>query len=547
MNTRPNILLILNDDMGYSDLGCYGGEVDTPNLNVLAMRGLRYTQFYNTARCCPSRASLLTGLHPHQTDVGHMVSDDEVDGYRGELNRSCVTIAEALRPAGYATYMSGKWHVTRNIDPQGPKHAWPCQRGFDDFYGIITGAANYYQPRTLTRNNETVESLPDDYFLTDAISDEAVRQIGEHTITKGHQPFFQYVAYTAPHWPLHAHEEDIARYKGRFDAGWDTLRRQRIERMIDMGLIAEHWRLSDRDPQVGPWEDQPHKEWETRRMEVYAAQIDRMDQGIGRILEALKATGQYENTVIIFLADNGGCHEELGGGSDSWVRRLVEKHPLVGTLQTRDGKPVRFGNTPDITPGPEESYSSYGRAWANVSNTPFREYKCWVHEGGISTPFIVHWPRGIAAQGDLRHQPFQLPDVMATFLDIAGVEYPRSHAGHEIKPLEGYSMKPTFDDGPSARPALYFEHQGNRAVRRGKWKLVAKCNQPWELYDMEADRSETNNLAGAHAKLVEELKALYADWAKRCNVMAFDDLRALRQPGFRARREAQRSASNKPD
>jgi len=543
MATKPNIILILNDDMGYSDIGCYGGEVHTPNLDALAANGLRYTQFYNTARCCPSRASLLTGLYPQQADVGEMVGDDELEGYRGDLNPNTVTIAEALKLGGYATYMSGKWHVTRHIDPDSPRHNWPNQRGFDDFYGIINGAANYYQPRTLTRNNTPIEPEGDDYFFTDAISDEAARQIREHAAGGEGKPFFQYVAYTSPHWPLHAHEADIARYKGLFDAGWDKLRQQRIARMIDMGIIHENWKLSDRDPNVGPWEDQEHKDWQARRMEVYAAQIDRMDQGIGRIVDSLKETGQFENTLIVFLADNGGCAEELGG-EGSWVVNLVKKPPYLGTLETRDGRRVRFGNTPDIIPGGEDTYASYGLPWANVSNTPFRFYKHWVHEGGIATPFIVHWPGGIEAKGQWRRQAAQLPDVMATFLDIAGVEYPTTHDGKEIKPLEGVSMVPTFTDRPHGREVLYFEHMGNRAVRRGQWKLVAERNGPWELYDMEAGRTETNNVAADHPEIVKELTELYHAWAKRCHVMEWDDLRAYRQPR-RARREAERARKAK--
>ena len=245
---RPNIILILNDDMGYSDIGCYGGEIRTPNLDSLAAGGLRYTQFYNTARCCPSRASLLTGLYPQQAGVGHMMGDDGVDGYVGDLSPESVTIAEALKAGGYATAMSGKWHVTRHVD--GAKHNWPCQRGFDDYYGIITGAANYYHPLTLTRNNEPIEPEGEDYFLTDAISDEAVRQIRDHGGRGDDVPLFQYVAYTAPHWPLHAHEEDIAKYRGRFDAGWDVLREERVIRMVEMGILDKEWPLTDRDPDV---------------------------------------------------------------------------------------------------------------------------------------------------------------------------------------------------------------------------------------------------------------------------------------------------------
>lgn len=520
---RPNILLILNDDMGYSDLGCYGGEVHTPNLDYLAAGGLQYTQFYNTARCCPSRASLLTGLHPHQADIGHMMDDDGIDGYLGDLSRNAVTIAETLKTGGYSTYMCGKWHVTRFVE--GPTHNWPLQRGFDDFYGIITGAANYFQPRTLTRNNERILPEGDDYFFTDAISDEAVRQIREHgskgTAADGGAPFFQYVAYTAPHWPLHAHPEDIAKYKGRFDAGWDELRKQRLERMIELGIIDESWRLSERDPAVGLWQDDAHKAWQATRMEVYTAQIDRMDQGIGRILQALQETEQWENTLIVFLADNGGCAEELGANMVNWVANGREQ---VGTVRTRDGREVRFGNSPDIVPGGEDTYASYGIPWANVSNTPFRLYKHWVHEGGIATPFIVHWPTGIPAKGELRHQPAQLPDVMATFLELTGIDYPTQYDGHAIKPLEGFSMAPTFADEPHTRPVLYWEHEGNKAVRRGKWKLVRRYPNDWELYDIEADRTELNDVAAQNPDIVLEMSAQYEEWAQCCEVTPWEDL-----------------------
>ncbi|MEM7032271.1 MAG: arylsulfatase [Chloroflexota bacterium] len=527
MTNQPNILLILNDDMGYSDLGCYGGEIDTPNLDSLAAQGLRYTQFYNTARCCPSRASLLTGLYPHQADVGHMLGDDGLDGYLGDLNANTVTIAEALKTGGYATYMSGKWHVTRHLE--GPEHNWPVQRGFDDYYGILIGAANFFQPRTLRRNNTPIKPEGDDYFFTDAISDEAVRQIQDHATNKSDQPFFQYVAYTAPHWPLHAHPEDIAKYKGRFDAGWDQLREERRQRMIDLGLIDESWPLSERDPRVGPWDEAEHKDWEVRRMEVYAAQIDRMDQGIGRILDALKASGQWDNTLIIFLADNGGCAEELSDQIANWAVNLEP----VGTAKTRDGRTIQYGNDPSVMPGGEETYQSYGIPWANVSNTPFRLYKHWVHEGGIATPFIVHWPSGISAAGEFRHQAGQLPDVMATFLDVANIAYPTTHHGQQIKPLEGHSMVSTFADQPAEREVLYWEHEGNKAVRKGKWKLVCKYPGDWELYDIEADRTELNDLAASQPDVVNELRALYDAWAARCQVTPWEALLEHRaqQPG----------------
>jgi len=515
---RPNIMVILNDDMGYSDLGCYGGEVRTPNLDGMAAKGIRFTQFFNTARSCPSRASMLTGLHPHLANVGHMADRrHEVDGYLGDLSRNAVTLAEALKPAGYSTYMSGKWHVTNQVDEPGN---WPRDRGFDEYYGIIAGCANYFNPGTLTRNDERIETPPGDYYLTDAISEEAVKQLRAHMEEKPDRPFFQYVAYTAPHWPLHAQPEDIARYKGRFDRGWDVLRQERLDRMVKMGIIHPNWKLSPRDASQPEWEKAEHKEWEVRRMEVYAAQIDRMDQGIGRILDTLRDAGQLENTLVIFLADNGACAEGIDEGAAKW---LIPFHQGA-SLEMRDGTPVRFGNDPARMPGGEDTYQSYGVPWANVSNTPFREYKHWVHEGGIATPFIVHWPAGISAQGELRHQPAQLPDIMATCLDVAGAEYPKTCNGHDIKHLEGFSMVPAFAGDPFAREVLYWEHEGNRAVRKGNWKLVCKYPGDWELYDMAEDRTELNDLSAAHPEIVEELSSLYDVWAKRCGVLPWEEL-----------------------
>ncbi len=533
-STSPNILLIVADDMGYSDIGCYGGEVDTPNLDALAANGLRYTQFYNTAKCCPSRASLLTGLYPHQVDIGHMTFNDDIDAYRGDLSRNCVTMAEVLKQAGYGTSMTGKWHVTRFVETR--KHNWPLQRGFDDFYGIITGAASYYQPRTLTRNNKRIQ--PDgDYFFTDVITDETIRQLNEHVVKGPDRPFFQYVAYTVPHWPLHAHEEDIAKYKGRFDAGWDDLRKERLQRMIELGIIDEQWTLSERNPVIKPWSDTEHKDWEVRRMEVYAAMIDRMDQGIGRIFSTLKSTGQWENTLIIFLSDNGPDTEYLRDGYIG--ERVRNGKSIFGTARTQDGRKVRYGNTPDIMPGPDDSYTSYGIRWANLSNTPFRLYKRWVHEGGIATPLIVHWPEGIKGRGELRHQPAQLPDLMATLLDLTDAEYPKTYRGRPIQSHEGFSLGPTFENQPHERDALYWEHEGNRAVRKGKWKLVSDFPGEWELYDMEADRTEVHDLAATFPEVVEELSDLYLEWAERCNVMPLDQL--LRHRKERRERNANRT------
>jgi len=529
--TRPNIVLIMSDDMGFSDIGCYGGEINTPTLNALAADGLRFTQFYNTARCCPTRAALLTGLYQHQAGVGHMMGDYGYDAYRGNLSKNCVTIAEVLKTAGYGTYMVGKWHVTRFAGKDGPKDNWPRQRGFDRFYGTITGAGSFYDPTTLCRDNTFITPVndphysPEHFYYTDAISDNAVHFIKDHYEKTPDRPFFLYVAYTAAHWPMHALPEDIAKYKGKYDKGYAHIRQQRFKRLKKMGLIHKDWKLS---PQAGDWEQLKHKQWEARCMEVYAAMIDRMDQGIGRIVNQLKAAGLFDNTIIFFLQDNGGCAEGMGRAeniNEKWVSAIKDRTPMGPDelqpkiwppMKTRDGRPVRGG--PQVMPGPEDTYIGYGRNWANVSNTPFREYKHWVHEGGISTPLIVHWPAGIKSRGKLSHQPGHLIDIMATCVELAAADYPTRYNGNTIKPMEGKSLVPAFDGRPIEREAIYWEHEGNRAVRKGKWKLVSKFPGDWELYDMEADRTELNNLAGRYPEKVAELKALYQRWAQRAGV-----------------------------
>lgn len=508
------------DDMGYSDIGCYGGEIQTPNLDRLARDGVRLTQFYNTARCCPTRASLLTGLHPHQAGVGMMTTDDHPEGYAGNLNRTSVTIAEVLKADGYRTYMSGKWHVCNKDDN------WPIHRGFDEHYGIITGASNYFQPSTLKRNDKNIEDEAREdpnYYFTDAISENAAEFINMHASKDDSDPMFMYVAYTAPHWPLHAPEEAIAKYKGRFDDGWDRLREQRIQRMVEMGLIEPYWALSDRDSRIEPWEEREEKAWEARRMEVYAAQVDVMDQGIGRILDTLEENDMLDNTLIMFLSDNGGCAEEL----DGWHGILKGAH-RIGTERTKDGRDVVLGNylEPRLMPGGEETYQSYGRPWANLSNTPFRLYKHWIHEGGIATPFIMHWPDVIKETGVLRNSYGQLTDVMATILDATGASYPQEYNGNTITPKEGCSLLPVaLADRSDRTTPLCWEHHGNSGMRKGKWKLVKEDGQAWELFDMEQDRTELNDLAGEQADLVAELELEYQAWEQRCGVIPVEILR----------------------
>jgi len=507
--TRPNIICILADDLGFSDLGCYGSEILTPNLNQLAKEGLRFTQFYNTARCCPTRACLLTGLYPHQAGVGHMTDDFKRPGYRGNLNQECVTIAEALQAAGYQTMMCGKWHVTRYTGPEGPKHTWPLQRGFEKFFGTIEGGGSYFNPVSLTRGNQFVEA-PGDFYYTEAISEAAAQFIEE--ASRSEKPFFLYVAYTAPHWPLHARQPDMARYRGRYGGGWDQVRQARHKRMIEMGIVDKKWPLAPRDERVKPWVDVPYRAWHERRMEVYAAQVDNMDQGVGRILEKLRQVNEADDTLVMFLADNGGCAEEIAAG---W------KGPHIPET-TRDGRGVQLGNNPNHMPGPEDTYQSYGVPWANVSNTPFRLYKHWVHEGGIAAPLIAWWPsviRPSSKLGDLTDQPGHVVDIMATCLDAARVPYPKIYKGFTIKPTEGESLLPIFQGRSRQRGPIFWEHEGNRAVREGTWKLVSKHPGAWELYDLEADRTEMNNLAGQNPDVVARLESLYKAWAARANVL----------------------------
>ncbi len=532
---KPNIVVILADDMGYSDLGCYGSEIETPQLDALAANGLRFTQFYNNARCCPTRASLLTGLYPHQAGVGHMLRNGGVDGYRGSIGRNCVTIAEVLRPAGYRTYMVGKWHVTPPKNKN--KDNWPLQRGFDRFYGTIEGGGSFFDPYTLTRDNAFIspfadpEYKPESFYYTEALSDHAVRFIAEHGQAHADKPFFMYLAYTAAHWPMHAPERDIAKFKGRYDEGYEPIRKARYEKMQKLGVIQPGWKLSK---QAEDWTAVKDKAWDARCMEVYAAMIHNMDRGIGRVVEQLRKGGQLDNTLILFLHDNGGCAEGFGRSLQGTPR---EEKPSLAPLaadylqpdmipkQTRDGHPVRQGQ--GVMPGAADTWILYGRGWANVSNTPFREYKHWVHEGGISTPLIAHWPAGFKARNDLRHTPCHVIDLMATCADVGGAAYPSELNGQKIKPAQGLSLRPVFDNQPLTPRRIYWEHARNCAVRDGKWKLVGVAvlgpdgpqADKWELYDIEADRSELSNLAEKEPERVKAMAEQFMEYARRCDVV----------------------------
>jgi len=520
---RPNIIVMMADDMGISDLGCYGSEIATPNLDRLAKNGIRFTQFYNNARCCPTRATLMTGVYPHQAGVGHMVEDYDVPGYKGDLSKEVVTIPEVLRPAGYRTAMSGKWHVT----PYKPdaKHNWPLQRGFEKYYGIINGAASYFQPASLTRDNTPIVAEGENYYLTDAIAENASKYIEE--FGKGSDPFFLYVAFTSPHWPLHAMQSDIDKYKDRYNKGWDELRAERHKKMIELGIVDKKWAITPRDDSAPSWKDAENKEWYARRMAVYAAQIDRMDQNVGRILDTLAKTGKTNDTLILFLADNGGCAEELGAAQQQVYIPKTSIH----------GKPVVRGNNPALMPGEDETFQSYGLPWANASNTPFRLFKHWVHEGGIASPLIAHWPNGIAKKGTITHQMAHLMDVMATCVDLGKATYPANYQGNKIKPFEGKSLTPVLEGKQRAgyTNGLFWEHEGNRAMRQGKWKLVAKNTRDWELFDLDADRTELHSVADKNPDRVKSMVSMYDAWSKRAGVEVFDEVKKRRKQPARSK------------
>ena len=521
---KPNILVILTDDMGYSDIGCYGSEINTPNIDKLAANGIRFTHFYTTPRCSPTRASLLTGLYSHQAGMGHLSTENFTQaGYVDDLSKNAVTMAEVFQQAGYATYMTGKWHIAKNTKKEGDRTNWPLQRGFQRFFGTLNGSGSYYDPGTLMSNNTFIPPAKNFYY-TNAISDTAVKFIQEHPSDK---PFFFYVAFTGAHWPLHAPEEAIKKYNGVYEKGWDEIRKQRFNKLKQLGIIDNRAVLTERSVTIPAWENEPLQNWQVRRMQVYAAMIDIMDQGIGRIITALEKRGVLENTVIFYLHDNGGCAETLNSNENEIAPTTAQQQlknysadsAFLGKqpIYTRSGHFIRSGK--GVMPGPDSSWVTYGEEWANVSNTPFRSYKHWTHEGGIATPLIIHWPKGITAKGQLRTQPGHLIDIMATCLAITGVNYPNQYKGNEIQPYEGVSLLPAFANKNLKREELFWEHEGNRALRVGNWKIVSRVQKnkvftpsdetAWELYDLEKDPTETSNLA---LRFPEKVKSLAAKW-----------------------------------
>lgn len=471
---RPNIVLIMADDLGFSDIGCYGGEIETPNLDRLAREGMRFTQFYNNGKCTTTRASLTTGLYPER---------------RGKLlTEQMVTIGEVLGASGYQTALSGKWH----LGSDDTRH--PFRRGFDRYYGLLDGCCNFFDPaqpdpdfkggrvRQFGHDDQSVEEFPADYYTTDAFTNHAVECIRDFSANDA--PFLVHVCYTAPHYPLHAKPEDIAKYRGKYMMGWDELRKRRFENQVQIGIVDESsWAFSEGDSRKYEWST-ADKDWEDLRMATYAAMVDSMDQNIGRIIETLEETGELENTLILFLSDNGGCAEEPGG---------------------RDTESI---------PGPKEYYTAVGPSWGWAQNAPFRRYKSWTHEGGITTPLIAYWNGHIQANS-ISSQPAHIIDFMPTFVELADTFYPTEFKGVRIRPTPGRSIVPILQgETRQPHPYLFWEWSGNRAVRRDDWKLVwDKVYKEWELYDLPTDRTETNNVIDDHPDLASELSEIWVQWA----------------------------------
>lgn len=519
-DTHPDIILILVDDMGFTDLGCMGSEIRTPNIDSIAENGMLLSSMYNAARCCPTRASLLTGMYPHNAGVGQMGANLGTREYQGFLRTDTTTIAEVVKRSGYRTLMSGKWHVagdlwatrvdTWRIGFEG--HPTPRQRGFDRFYGTLDGASNFFSPHYLMRDDERIFASPSNFYMTDAITDEAILMIDESIAME--KPYFLYLAHTAPHWPLHAHEEDIAKYETTYRSGWDSIRTARHEELNGLGAVQKNWHISPRDELSKAWESANNKEWEASRMAVYAAMIDRLDQNVGRVLDHLRAKGTLENTLIMFLSDNGGCAELME--EDGWAKFFPDVN--------NDGSKIVMGNRTDLTPGSAQTYMSYDLPWANVSNTPFRKFKHYVHEGGISTPLLVQWPKRFT-RGGVSHSPTHVADVLPTILDATGIRALTQIDGYEIQALDGESFLPLLDkkDWKRERP-LFWEHEGNCAIRVGDFKLVKEYQHDWEMYNIVEDRTELVDLASSNRSLKADLETQYNEWASKTGVLPWERL-----------------------
>ena len=521
---KPNIIVIMADDMGYSDLGCYGGEINTPNINYLAQNGIRYRQFYNTSRCCPTRAALLTGLYNQQAGIGKMTEAEGEAGYLGHISDNAVTLAEVLKTAGYHTAMSGKWHVSNTFGQKDPKDqlAWlnhqkdfgafspieqyPTNHGFDKFFGTIWGVVDFFDPFSLVHGTEAVKNVPADYYHTDAINDTTVSYIRE--FSKSDKPFFIYVAENAPHWPLQAKPKDVAKYKDTYKVGWDAIRKARYQKMIKIGLIDPAKTKLPQDPEGTPkWENNPTKEWDATAMAVHAAMVDAMDQGIGRIINTLKETGELDHTLILFLSDNGASSENCAKYGVGFDR----------PSETRDGRKIVYATEKQAIPGPQTTYSSIGQRWSHVANTPYQYWKAESYEGGINTPMIAFWPKGITAKkGGFSDQIGHVMDFMSTFCELTGAKYPAIFKGKNITLTTGSSLVSSFKGKPTNENRMLFnEHFGARYARHGNWKLVSlSTDSTWHLFNLSTDNSETTDLAAKYPEKVKQLSESWNVWAR---------------------------------
>ena len=537
----PNIMIILADDLGFSDLGCYGGEIRTPNLDALAANGVRFTQCYNSSRCCPSRASLLTGLYPHQAGIGRFVGAGNLPGYLGHLSPHAVTLAEVLGPAGYSTYAVGKWHVN---DPG------PVKRGFEEFYGYIHGyAVNSWDPGMMIRRPEgrpTRTYAPGEYYAANALTDYALDFLD--TARQKKRPWMLYVAYQAAHFPLQAPPKLTQNYVATYEKGWDVLRAERLERLKKLGIVSNELTLPPRSPidsaavaqrhgsmtadgNNPPWDslDAKRRADLAQRMAVYAAMVETMDTNIGRLVESLRKNGELDNTLLLFMSDNGACAEWDPFGFDLDPAKFRNPTPGHGIDGSTPGAPniLHEGDALKTMGGPDTLFS-YGCAWANLCNTPLWLYKHYAHEGGIRSPLIAHWPARITTKGEWRPQVIHVMDVMATCVDVAKAKYPATFAGHDVLPMEGRSLIPALLNQPAEPRTLIFEHERNAAIRQGDWKLVGKdvldrdgvkVNGRWELYNLAVDPSEQHNLAAEKPDLVAKLAQKFLEEARRTDVL----------------------------
>ena len=539
---KPNIIIILADDLGFSDLGCYGGEIRTPNIDALAAKGVRFTQCYNSSRCCPSRASLLTGLYPHQAGIGRFVGkSDNLPGYLGRLSDRCVTLAEVLRPAGYGTYACGKWHVNE---------PGPIARGFEEFYGFVHGyAVNSWEPKMMLRlpqGRPQRSYPPGEFYATTAITDHALDFLD--IARQKNRPWLMYVAYQAAHFPVQAPPKLTASYVATYERGWDVLRAERLERMKKLGIVDNNLSLPPRSPiddvavakRIGSMTaDGFNPAWDTldakrhadlaRRMAVYAAMVETLDTNVGRLVASLRQHGELENTLILFLSDNGACAEWEPFGFDLNPAQFRDPKPGHGIDMYTPNMPniLHEGEALAAMGGPDTLFS-YGCAWANLSNTPLWLYKHYAHEGGIRTPLIVHWPARLAEMSGWRPHVVHLMDIMATCVEVSGARYPDSAGGHDILPMAGRSLMPASLNQPVEPRTLIFEHERNAAIRRGAWKLVGRNVlsrdglQPkgrWELYNLASDPSEQHDLSADKPELVEQLSQTFLEEARRTYVL----------------------------